>query len=108
MTSAANPAANTTSSSVWASDSMLFNISKPPLPRFSTSLTTQQTGPSFSTQKMMKQQSVTSKSSQSSHAASSSQMVLTRPVDMLNSKPPLLLSIMFVGFDNPEVDHNAR
>ncbi len=46
---AANLAANTVSSNIQASGSMPFIISKPPLPRFTTPLTSQQAGRSSST-----------------------------------------------------------
>ncbi len=49
--SAANLAANTASSNIQASGSMPFIISKPPLPRFTTPLTSQPAGQSSSTQR---------------------------------------------------------
>ncbi len=105
-TPTANPAANTPSSNVQASGSAPFNISKPPLPRFLTLSTTPQMVQSSLTQKVMKPQLVTSKSSQSSHAVSSSQMTLAKSVDTLKSGPPLPPGTLFVGFDKPTVDDN--
>ncbi len=103
-----NPAANIASSNVRAPGSAPYNIPKPPMPRFTTPSTTQQTGQSSSTQKTkVKPQSVTSKSAQPSSATSSSQPAPAIPVDALMSRPPPRTDTMFTGFDKPEVDSNA-
>ncbi len=47
----ATPAANTSSSNIRASGSSRVNMAKPPLPKFTAPLTTQQPGPSSTTQR---------------------------------------------------------
>ncbi len=105
-TSTANPAANTMSPTVRASGSAPFDISKPPMPRFSTPSTTQQTGQtSKAPQKKVTPTPISSKSVESSVAALLHQVSSSQPVDTLKSKP--LPGMMFIGFDKSMVDDNS-
>ncbi len=86
-TSAANPAAHISSSNVRAPGSASFNISKPPMPRFTTPLATP-TGQSSMTQKSkVKARPVTSIPVQRSEAASSTEPFPKDWTSPLHRKP---------------------
>ncbi|PBK80347.1 hypothetical protein ARMGADRAFT_1092296 [Armillaria gallica] len=87
-TSATSLAANPSSFNILTSGSAPFNISKPPMPRFTTPLMTPSGQASTTPKTRVKPQFGTSKSVQLSNAASSSQSAQAKPVDTLKSKPP--------------------
>ncbi|PBK89504.1 hypothetical protein ARMGADRAFT_1083491 [Armillaria gallica] len=88
--SAANSATKTSSSHVRTSGYMPVNIVKPPMPRFTTPLTIQQTGqPATAFPKKVMPMPITSKLAHPSRAALSSLIALAKPVDALKSKTPL-------------------
>ncbi len=107
---AASSATNTTSSNVRTPGSAPFNISKPPMPRFSTPSTVPQTGQlAMVPRRKVMPMPITSQAVQSSVNALLRQAALTQPVDFdfLNTRPPPPLGTMFIGFDKPEVVDNS-
>ncbi|PBK98333.1 hypothetical protein ARMGADRAFT_1075193 [Armillaria gallica] len=87
-TSATSLAANPSSSNVLASGSAPFNISKPPMPRFTRPLMTPSGQASMTLKTRAKPQFGTSKLAPLSNAASSSQSAQAKPVNVLKSKLP--------------------
>ncbi|PBK80329.1 hypothetical protein ARMGADRAFT_1092342 [Armillaria gallica] len=97
--SAANSATKTSSSHVRTSSYTPVNIVKPPMPRFTTPSTVQQTGQlATAFPKKVMPTPITSKLAHPSRAVSSSLIALAKLVDTLKSKTPLPLADSTVVF----------